>query len=237
MAKLHIWHRYVGITAALFVIILSITGLVLNFNDRLQLDQTHLHNTWLLDHYNIGSFPVTSFQLQTNVVSKASDYVYLDGMYALNLREDLVGAIKLEKDFLLATQSSLLLIDQDGQIIEEIGTYSGLPEKPLGIAITINGFPVIRGINTYWKGSKTLAAWQPLQGPHPKWVAPIETPKLLNEKIQQHARSHEISLERIFLDLHSGRLLGGWGQNIMSAAAVLLLILAITGTILWMQKK
>ena len=237
MAKLHIWHRYVGITAALFVIILSITGLVLNFNDRLQLDQTHLHSTWLLDHYNIGSFPITSFQLKTKVVSQASDYIYLDGAYALHLREKLVGAIELHNDILLATQSSLFLIDPSGQIIEEVGTYSGLPEKPLGIAATSEGFPVVRGINTYWKGSKTLTAWQPLQGPHPKWVAPTDTPDLLNETIQQHARSHEINLERIILDLHSGRLLGAWGQNIMSIAAVLLLVLAITGTILWAQKK
>ena len=81
MAKLHIWHRYVGITSALFVIVLALTGLVLNFNDRLQLDQTHLNNSWLLDHYNIGDFSVTSFPAGSHIVSQASEYVYLDGNY------------------------------------------------------------------------------------------------------------------------------------------------------------
>ena len=236
MAKLHIWHRYVGITAALFVIVLALTGLVLNFNDRLQLDQTHLNNSWLLDHYNIGKFPVTSFRAGSNIVSQASEYIYLNGEYKLHLLQEIVGTIELNKELLIASEASLLLINIDGEIIEEIGTYSGLPEKPLGISITAEGYPVVRGINTYWKGSKELSAWQPLRGPHPKWSAPITTPENLNSKIQEHARGHEINLERVFLDLHSGRLLGRWGQHIMSAAAVLMLVLAITGTVMWWRK-
>ena len=236
MAKLHIWHRYVGITTALFVIVLALTGLVLNFNDRLQLDQTHLNNSWLLDHYNIGDFPVISFRIGSHIVSQASEYIYLDGKYKLHSLQTIVGAIELNKELLLATETSLLLINSDGEIIEEIGTYSGLPEKPLGISITAEGHPVVRGINTYWKGSKELTAWQPLNGPHPKWSAPIIIPSNLNSMIQEHARGHEIHLERVFLDLHSGRLLGRWGQHIMSAAAVLMLVLAFTGTVMWWRK-
>ena len=237
MAKLHIWHRYVGITSAFFVIVLSITGLVLNFNDRLALDEIYVGNAWLLDRYKIGSYSVDSFQVESRTISQASDHVYLDGEYILHLREKIVGAIGLTKDFLIATEKSLILIDQHGQIFEEIGSYSGLPEKPLGIAITASGDPVLRGVNTYWKGSKELSAWQPLQGPHPKWVSSISTPELVNTKIQEHARSHEITIERILLDLHSGRLLGSWGQNIMSLAAALLLVLAITGTVIWFKKN
>ena len=236
MAKLHIWHRYVGITSALFVIILALTGLVLNFNDRLQLDSTHLNNTWLLDHYNIGDFPVVSFRAGSHIVSQASDYIYLNGEYKLHALHKLVGAVALQDELLLATDASLLLLSKEGEIFEEIGTYSGLPEKPLGISITEQGRPVIRGINTYWKGSQGLSGWQPLVGPHPKWSAPIETPAQLFASIQEHARSHEINLERVFLDLHSGRLLGRWGQHIMSAASVLLLVLAVTGTIIWWRK-
>lgn len=236
MAKLHIWHRYVGIIAALFVVVLALTGILLNFTDRLQLDQTHLNNSWLLDHYNIGDFPVTSFHAGTHIVSQASEYIYLDGEYKLHLLQDLVGAIKLNKELLLATEASLLLINTDGEIIEEIGTYSGLPEKPLGISITGGKYPVVRGVNTYWKGSEELTAWQPLHGPHPKWSAPTDTPENIISSIQEHARGHEINLERVFLDLHSGRLLGRWGQHVMSAAAVLMLVLAITGTVMWWRK-
>ena len=236
MAKLHIWHRYVGVTAALLATILALTGLALNFNDRLQLDRIHLNSTWLLDYYNIGDFPVISFRAGAHIISQAGDYIYVDGNYKMHLLQKLVGATELNKDLLLATETALLLIDVNGDIIEEIGTYTGLPEEPLGISLTVNGNPVIRGINTYWQGDKELTAWRPLQGPHPKWSAPLQTPDRMDSMIQEHARSHQISLERIVLDLHSGRLLGQWGQHIMSAAAILLLLLAVTGTIMWFRK-
>jgi hypothetical protein len=237
MAKLHIWHRYLGITVSLFVIILSATGLFLNFSDTLKLNKTHTNTSWLLDHYNIGDFSVSSFQTDELLVSQASNFVYLNGHYALNLKESLVGALNLSEYILLATQTSLVVINNGGQIVDEIGKFTGLPENPLGISITDDGHPVIRGINTYWKGSNELSAWQPLSGPHPKWVAPTETPNNINTLIQKHARSNEINYERVLLDLHSGRLLGSWGQNIMSISAVLLLILALTGIFIWLRKK
>lgn len=238
MGKLHIWHRYTGITVSLFVIVLSVTGLLLNFSNALKLNTSHVSTSWLLNHYNIGDFPVTSFQTKQQLVSQASEYIYLDGRYALHLQENLVGAIDISSSFiLLATQSSLVVIDHDGQIIDEIGKYTGLPESPLGISATTNGNPVIRGVNTYWKGSKEISAWQPLKGPHPKWVASTPTPEFINTAIQHHARSHEINIERVLLDLHSGRLIGTWGQNLMSLSALLLLILAATGIIIWLRKK
>ena len=237
MAKLHIWHRYIGVTVSLFVIILSATGLFLNFSDTLKLNKSHISTTWLLNHYSIGEFSVTSFQTDNHLVSQASNFVYLNGHYALNLKQSLVGAINLQDFILLATQSSLVLVDHDGQIIDEIGKHTGLPEKPLGISITNDGHPVIRGVNTYWRGSKEISAWQPLKGPHPKWVAPTQTPSKLDALIQEHARSNEINYERVLLDLHSGRLLGEWGKNIMSIAAVLLIVLAVTGIFIWLRKK
>ena len=237
MDKLHIWHRYIGITVAFFVIILCITGLLLNFNEQLSLDESPIDNSWLLNHYNIGNFPVTSFQSESQIISQASHFIYIDGHYVLNLRDNLVGAINIGNFLVLASSNSLLVLNQDNELVDEISKLSGLPEKPLGIARTQNGNPVLRGVNTYWKSGKELSAWQPLQGPHPKWVAPIETPEQININIQEHARSNEINLERVMLDLHSGRLFGGWGENIMSLSAVLLLFLSVTGIVIWFQKK
>ena len=237
MARLHIWHRYIGIGISIFVIILSVTGLLLNFSDSLKLNRVFASNSWLLGHYNIGTFPVTTFSTNKQLVSQASSFIYLDGKYTLNLTDSLVGAIDLPPDLLLVTRTSMLLIDGNGQVIDEIGEYSGLPEHPLGVSVTQQGHPVIRGVNTYWKGSPELSAWQPLEGPHPKWVGPVNTPENINTSIQEHARSHEIHFERVLLDLHSGRLLGKWGQNLMSISAVLMIILAVTGIIVWLKKK
>ena len=237
MDKLHIWHRYAGITAAFFVIILSVTGLILNFNEELGLDESPIANTWLLNHYNIGNFPVTTFKADSQTVSQASNFIYIDGNYILNLSDALVGAVIIDNHLILASSKSLLILDQDYNLVDDISDFTGLPEKPLGISLTDDGMLVLRGITTYWKSSKDLQTWQPHQGPHPKWIAPTETPNQISLNIQEHARSNEISLERVMLDLHSGRLFGNWGENIMSLSAVILLFLSITGIIIWLKKK
>lgn len=237
MFKLHIWHRYVGVLSAILVIILSVTGLFLNFTDQLELDAKHIANRWLLERYRIGQFEVTSFQTEQHLVSHASNYVFLDGKYMLNSSKSLVGVIETDQHLVLATQASLLLLTPAGDLVDEISELTGLPEAPLGIAKDQQGHPVLRGINTYWKGSAELSAWQPLQGPHPKWVAPITTPGEIDSAVQAYVRSHEITLERMLLDLHSGRLLGSVGQNIMSLAAILFILLAISGTIIWLRKS
>ena len=169
----------------------------------------------MVTHYNIGNFSVTSFQTDNQLVSQASDFIYLNGQYALNLKESLVGVITLDDYIVLATHSSLVIIDNEGQIVDEIGKYTGLPENPLGISMTQDG----------------------LEGPHPKWIAPVVTPSKIDTRVQEHARSNEIHYERVLLDLHSGRLFGDWGQNIMSLAAILLLALAVTGIVIWLRKK
>jgi uncharacterized iron-regulated membrane protein len=47
--------------------------------------------------------------------------------------------------------------------------------------------------------------------------------------------SKQISLERVLLDAHSGRLLGGWGKYLVDAFAAILFILLISGW--WLAKK
>lgn len=237
MLKLHEWHRYIGIVSAFFVIILSATGVVLNYNDTLELDNNHISNQWLLDHYNIGEFPITSYQSNKLLISHSSQYIFIDGKYVLQSDEALLGAIHTEEYIILATPISLILLDYAGNIIDEISQLTGLPEAPLGISKDQSGHPVVRGVNTYWKASPELTAWQPLRGPHPQWVAPTETPLHIAKQIQDYVRSHEITLERMLLDLHSGRLMGDFGKNIMSIAALLFIILAISGIIIWFRKS
>ena len=39
------------------------------------------------------------------------------------------------------------------------------------------------------------------------------------------------------LDLHSGRILGSWGVYLVDAAAILFMLLAITGVWLWGKRR
>ena len=53
LRSLYVWHRYIGITVALFVLILSTTGILLNHTERFQLDSQHVQSDLILDWYGI----------------------------------------------------------------------------------------------------------------------------------------------------------------------------------------
>ena len=95
----------------------------------------------------------------------------------------------------------------------------------------------MRGINTYWESVDDLTQWRVLQGPHPRWAAPAITLPALKQVIESHDMSQQINLERFLLDAHSGRFFGKYGIYVVDIAAILLLILSVTGIWLWVVRR
>ena len=92
-AKLHKWHRRIGLVASAFIIFLVITGIVLQHSDELDLPTKHLANIWLLDYYGIKPNPITTYQLGNQTVSHAGNRLYVSGepivVFFLNFTKDL----------------------------------------------------------------------------------------------------------------------------------------------------
>ena len=55
--------------------------------------------------------------------------------------------------------------------------------------------------------------------------------------LQAAYRGYGLTLERVLLDLHSGRVLGSAGVLLVDAAAILFLLLAISGLWLWSRRR
>jgi hypothetical protein len=235
--KLFIWHRRIGLVAALFIVFLVATGIALQHSDDLKLPTNYLSNAWLLEYYGIKPNPITTYQLGNQTVSHAGETIYLSGKPIDTHATDLHGAITITDEIIIATSNSILICDHAGSIIDEITKQDGLQEVPLGIAISNQGTAVIRGVNTYWERNQHLTNWNEFKGPHPKWVAPSITLPTLKHVIETHDMSQQISLERFMLDAHSGRFFGKYGAYVIDAAAILLLTLAITGIWLWATRR
>ena len=240
-AKLHKWHRRIGLLAASFIVFLVISGIALQHSNDFNLNTQYLTNSWLLKYYGIKPNPITTYQLGNQTISHAGESVYLSGKPITDEVSAIHGAIKHTSDsnneIIIATSNSLIVIDDKGDIIDEITTQDGLQEAPIGIAISKKNTTVVRGINTYWESLGDLTSWQKLQGPHPHWVAPAITLPALRQTIESHDMSKQINLERFLLDAHSGRVFGKYGIYVIDIAAVLLLILSITGIWLWVVRR
>jgi len=236
-AKLLKWHRRIGLIASAFIIFLVVTGIVLQHSDDLNLPTNYLANSWLLNHYGIKPNPITTYQLGNQTISHAGESIYLSGKPINAHAQASLGAILLNSEIVIATPTSLIVIDKKGNVLDEITTKDGLNEFPLGIALSKNRTPVLRGVNTYWEGNISLTNWQPLAGPHPNWIAPTITLPALKQVVEKQDMSQQISLERFILDAHSGRLFGQYGIYIIDLAAILLLVLSVTGIWLWATRR
>ena len=214
-----------------------LTGILLQHSDDLGLPNKFLANTWLLNYYGIKPNPITTYQLKNQTVSHAGGYLYLSGKPITGNVEKLFGAVTNNDQIIIAVSDSLIVTDFHGNLIDQVTKLDGLKESPLGISISTKGTTVVRGGTKYWESTKDLFDWQEYNGPHPQWVAPSITLPALRQVIETHDMSRQISLERFLLDAHSGRVFGKYGIYVIDAAAILLLILSLTGIWLWSVRR
>ncbi len=239
LKSFYVWHRWLGLVAALFVILLAVTGLMLNHTDALRLDSRHVHSDWLLDHYGIHApATVPAHAAGEHWVSQWARRLYLDTRDLGETADGrLIGAGRFGELVLIALERALLLVTPEGEVVERLGAES-LPALPLlGLGRSPEGRPMLITPTGRFVSDAQLLAWQTSTG-QPAWIARSgELPAPLRERLLRAWRGQGLSLERVILDLHSGRILGAAGVFVMDAAAVLLLLLAFSGSGIWIVRS
>ena len=69
------------------------------------------------------------------------------------------------------------------------------------------------------------------------WAIPASTDTHLKKMLQYHYRGEVLPVERVLLDLHSGRFFGPLGPWLIDASAVLLVFLSLTGSWMWLKRR
>lgn len=235
--SLYLWHRYTGLICAVLVLLLAVTGLLLQHGKRLALNESFVASPVLLNHYGITPNPVTSYKTPAHWISHAGEHLYLDGKPLPGEYGNILGAAETAFGYAVISEQRLILFDKEGQLIETLAVDTGLPEPALGIGSSPTAAIVMRGGKTYWLPDKDFITWTTYQGPHPVWANPEQTSPELLTVIQDYDVSHTISMERLLLDLHSGRLLGKYGFIVIDAAAIGLILLSCSGIWVWLQRR
>ncbi len=237
LKSLYVWHRWVGLVAALFVIVLAGTGLALNHTEALELDSRHVRSAWLLDWYGI-SLPdtVPAWHAGDHWISQWERHLYLDSRDLGEHPEGRLHGAVADGDWLIvALEHALLLLTADGQLVEKL-PQSELPGGLRGVAL-VHGRPVLITSAGHFMSDDDLVSWQPLPDAAVSPVAPAALPAELSEGIAGQWRGNGLTLERVLLDVHSGRILGQAGVYLMDAAAALLLFLSLSGGGIWIVRS
>lgn len=240
LKSLYVWHRYIGLTAALFVIILAATGLLLNHTDRLALDNRYVQASWLLDWYGIDA-PDThvSYAVGQKRITQFGKHLYLDLHEIDGEYEHLIGALRRGDLLIVAVDQQILLLMSDAELVERLSGIEGVPAGMQRLGTDRKGNIVVEGSHAYYQPDADFIDWHHWEGKPADvhWTEPSPLPTSLHEDLIDHYRGEVLPLERVLLDLHSGRIFGRYGYLVMDIAAGLLLLLALSGTLIWLKRK
>jgi len=233
------WHRWLGITSALFLVSLAITGLALNHTEFLKLDKITIKNRWLLQSYGMaGGADISAYSIHD-----AAKIAHLDGQLFYNTQTLGAGSLPLgiiEGDpiTVIVTAEALLYLTSSGELVETVDTNQ-LPFNTLSaVGYSPDGRPILMTDTGNFAADADWLKFEPFSNSYSidplnkVTLSPSEKNALLDA-----FQGGGVSLYRVLLDLHSGRLFGWGGRTLMDLTAVAILILITSGIAGWLRKS
>jgi hypothetical protein len=197
-------HRWVGVSVVVFVLFLAISGVTLNHASDLGLDRRYVGWSWLLDLYGIQApQPAASF----------AD----------------AGPL------LLATaEQAAHVFMTGGELVEMIDLQSSLP-GPVERLGRLADRAVIQSDGQLFRSDAGIAGferWDTDSADKIEWS--VATPPDAGElaKLDAAWRGRGLPVERVLLDVHSGRIFGMPGVLLMDLFALCMIALGISGLML-----
>ena len=235
------WHRKLGIMAAFFIIFLSLSGVALNHTTTLSLAHQPITSTWLLDHYGIAPPSDVRFY-QQNSLHVTNNLLWLNEMLLLESASDIVAAISIlptqnsNSQIILAVSSNqIYLFNQQGDLIDQLGEELGVPQNINALSVNNNDV-ILRTATGYFQTNIDFLKWQKIAFVRePDWIEAVEVSDHAKATAALLYRSRFLTLERIILDAHSGRIFGLFGVLFMDLVAILLILLSLSGIYIWLR--
>ena len=226
------WHGHAGVAATLFLIFLVITGIILNHEETFKLDKREISTGWLMRWYGIqAANPEMGYTMGDRYFSWEGEKWALGNKSLAGTAEHPVGAVAVNGMHFVATSSALYLFQADGQLVDKLEKQA-LPAYPV-LALGLADDRVVLQTPSGMMASTDGLTWQKISAPA-TWSVLQPLPD--NTKRQMTVLlAPGLSLERILLDVHSGRIFGRYGPWVVDAAAIALLLLGISGVWIYVR--
>jgi uncharacterized iron-regulated membrane protein len=237
------WHARLGVMLAFLFLIIAVTGLALNHTDSLSLAKREIHASWLMRWYGLKPvIPEQAYQFKDGYLVAADSYWVMDGQRLAGVKAAPVGAISWGDLRAVADVQSLYLLMADGRLVDKL-FGSALPAGEIVRLGSLKNALVLKtGQGVYISGD--ALSWQPL-AVDDKRLAEVQWS--IKSRLSDAAAARlddvlapSLPLERIILDVHSGRIFGRYGWLLMDLAALGLVMLSLTGMWIYLrsiQKK
>ena len=239
------FHRWLGLLLAPFVVLISVTGVLLNHTHRLDLAKVALPDVLAQSIYGVA------VANRSTVFSNQSIAIDLDSGAYLFVRDKALampagsvvgfceggvsGVEQLGQTIVVACANKLLLLSEDGILLEEQGASLGMP-TPFEAIAKVDGALLLRHDAAVWTfdpDSLVLTRIEPAQ--IEAWAASgVLSTAFFQTSL--NGTDDSLTLERLLLDLHSGRWLGEIGVLLTDLVAISLIAMVVSGLIAWRKR-
>lgn len=239
------WHGRLGVLASAFVLLLAFTGLCLNHVSSFGFDTKALRSPSLLAFYGMAeASSIVSYPLVDGYISESNGQLFYQAKEIGRCDDSLIGALALKSKktqfIVVACGQELLLFSSTFQLVEKIGPAFGLPVPIQRIGLVGDALLIDTSSSLFFADLNALI-WTSVDERgaafSSQWSETAPTPETLKRELTETIGSEDITYERLLLDIHSGRIFGEWGIYLVDAMALLFMLLAISGLVLWRKGR
>lgn len=231
-------HRWLGAVLVVFVLLLAVTGLALNHASGWGLDRRYLDWPWLLDAYGIQAPPPSaSFADGGFRATLLGERLFLDEAEIAQGVSGLAGIAVLDPLVLVGADDTAYVLTTAGEFVEAIDVAAILPGSIDRVGRD-GRLAVIESGGELYRSDPDVTLFGPWGGASQgelRWSAASAPDAVQLESIQAQYRGRGLTVERVLADLHSGRIFAVTGTLIMDIIAGCLIVLSLSGLILWIQ--
>ena len=225
------WHRRIGVVAALLVLLVAATGVLVNHGDALRLGEHRLHAQWLQRLYGLKPPALVAAQpLGTHWISQWDRQLFIDARPAAAPDvEQMLGAFVSGEAWAVADRTRLWLLTPEGALVDRLAYPGGF----VATRAAANGDAIVLRAagGTMLQADPALTGFGPPAAGEVRWSENRTLPADVAAALAGRQQGAGVSAERLLLDVHAGRWMGAAGIWVIDLAALALLFLAISGVI------
>jgi len=228
-------HRWVGLSVVVFVLFLAISGMTLNHASDLGLDRRYVSWSWLLDAYGIQTpDPSASYEDARHRATLLGERLFLDGLDTGQRLSMLTGFVAVDQLVLATAEQGAHLFTASGDLVESIDLQAGLP-GPIERLGQVDGRAVIQSNGLLFRSDAEFAGFEPWAispSKEIRWSAPSPPDAAELTALDAAWRGRGLTVERMVLDLHSGRIFDMPGVLLLDLVALCMIVLGLSGLML-----
>jgi len=241
------WHRRMGFTAAIFLVNLAVTGILINHSDDLELHKKYITSNWIINGYGIKA-PSNAHCINKFKLCQIGEKIYLEQKLLISNAPPLITLIEYQDLLYLANSESIYIYTKQFELVEVLNQQSGLPQPIIKIVLTnINQSEqalLVKSDRGYWLLDHDEMLWQSFEPTQNRAINSIESKSLPFTELERESLA---SLQSIYLDtqlsylkfiqdLHSLRIFSLSGKILTDLFGLIILLLVASGFFAWKRR-